>query len=493
MKQTILILLAALLIGPWILAGEKDIPPRPEGLTFPDLTFDVPDAQGMRVELENGIPVYILEDRLLPLITIQIQFRGGDYLDPEGKEGLAGLTGTVWRTGGAGDLDATAFDEEIDFLAAQLSTGIGSTSGQVRLNLLSKDLDRGLELLMDVVQRPRFEESRITRAKEDLLAAMKQRNDSTTDIESREWNRLIYGDDYWLNRLSTQSSVAAITRQDLVDFQKRLAFPANLVVAVAGDFQRQAMLDKLNETLGQWQETGEAVPPIPQPDHQPQPGVYLVNKPEVNQGRVSIGHLGWMRPLEDEFDMGVGNDILGGGGFTSRIVSRVRSDEGLAYSAGSRAGINNTYPGTFRAFFQSKSATCARAAQLILDLVEELQNEGVTEKELETSKNSFIQTFPNNFQSKLQVASIYAQDELVGLPHEYWQTYRDRVRAVTAESLRDSVRKHIRKEEFVILVVGNIEEILKGHPDFPEIRFETMGNLTRLPLRDPMTLEPLSE
>ncbi|GAB4242849.1 MAG: pitrilysin family protein [Acidobacteriota bacterium] len=486
-------LLILLFFGTSWNAVARDIPPRPEQLQFPPLVFEPPSPEPMRVELENGIPVYIAEDHLLPLVTLQVMFRGGQYLEPAGKEGLADLTGEVWRTGGAGSLSPQELDEELDFLAASLSTSIGSTSGAVSLDLLAKDLDRGLELLMQVLTQPRFEASRLAKAKEDLLAAMKERNDSTAAIERREWNRLLYGDDYWLNRLSTKASVESITREDLVAFHARLLNPRDVVVAVAGDFDREAVVAKLNATLGKLAGAESPVPPVPQPQHEPEPGVYLVNKPDVNQGRVSIGHLGLKRPVPDEFAVMLANDVLGGGGFTSWIMSRVRSDEGLAYSAGSRFDIGDEYPGTFRAFFQSKSSTCARAAQIVVELMQKLREQGVENDELETSKNSFIQTFPNRFQTAFQTVSLYASDELVGRPHEYWLTYREKVSAVEPAEVKEAARKYVHPEKLVFLVVGNVDEILKGHPDHPDVKFENFGALHRLPLRDPLTLEPIGE
>jgi predicted Zn-dependent peptidase len=474
-------------------AAAEDIPSRPEKLNFPPLEYQPPEAGGFRVVLDNGIPAYLAEDRILPLISVGLNFRGGQYMEPAGKAGLASLTGTVWRTGGAGELTGPQLDEELDFLAANLSTGIGATTGSVSLNLLSKDIDRGLEILMDVLVRPRFGDERLDQARDDLLAAMKRRNDRTPSIEAREWQRLIYGDDFWMNRLPTKASVDSISRQDLVDFHELFLNPGDIVLSVSGDFDRQDMIKKLNATIGKLAPSNEQVPEVPQPTHAPEPGVYLIDKKDVNQGRVSMGHIGYKRPFEDEFDMDLANDILGGGGFTAWILSRVRSDEGLAYSAGSSWELNNTIPGTFRAFFQSKSSTCSRAADLILQLIDKLQTEGISQDELETSKNSFIQTFPNRFQSKFQTVNIFAQDELFGRPSEYWQEYRDRVSQVTTESARLAAQKYIDPGKFVILVVGNAEEILQGHPDFPEITFEKMGKITRLPLRDPMTLEPLSE
>ena len=474
-------------------AVAAEIPARPEQLTFSPLTFNVPDAASMRVRLANGVTAYVAEDKLLPLVNVIVFFRGGHYLEPAGKEGLAELTGTVWRTGGAGKLDGKALDEELDFLAAQLSTAVSEVSGRVSLNLLAKDLDRGLALLIDVLREPRFDEARLAKAKEDVLSELKRRNDDAETIEDREWDRLVYGDDYWLNRLPTKASVDGITRDDLVSFHRLLAKPANFVVAVAGDFDRKAMIAKLNATIGAWKPTGAPVAEVPQPKAPSKPGVYLVNKPDVNQGRVSIGHLGAKRPLSDEFPLEIANDILGGGGFTAWMMSKVRSDEGLAYSAYSDYGIGDAYPGAFRASFQSKSSTCARAAQLTVDLIRKITTTEVTQKELESSKNSFIERLPRTFESRLKTVTRYAQDDLVGLPHEHWITYRTRMAEVTASSAQAAAKAHVAPDRLIILVVGNIDEILKGHPDHPDAKFESVGPLVRLPLRDPLTLQPASD
>jgi predicted Zn-dependent peptidase len=469
----------------------QQIPARPEQLTYPGLTYTVPDAKALKATLSNGVTVYLAEDRLLPLINVQVFFRGGRYMEPAGKEGVAGLTATVWRTGGAGALDPRQLDEELDFLAAQVATSVGDVTGSVTLNLLAKDIDRGLALLMDFLRTPRFDEARLAKAKEDMLSEMKRRNDDAEEIEAREWNRLVYGEDYWMNRLATKASVDAITRADVAAFQKRLATPANIVVAVSGDFTRAAMLAKLDATLGTWKERGEASPAVPQPTGSAKPGVYVVDKTDVNQGRVSIGHLGSKRPMNDEAALMVANDIYGGGGFTAWMMLRIRSDEGLAYGAYSRYEIGDLYPGEFRAYFQSKPSTCARAAQLTLDLMKKIRGEVVSAKELDTSRNSFIETFPRTFETKARTVSRFALDDLTGRPHEYWTTYRDRMKAVTADSVRAAAAAHYDPARLIVLVVGPAEEILKGHPDHPDARIEAFGAVTRLPLRDPLTLAPL--
>jgi zinc protease len=488
-----LVLALACIAACFPLLAENDIPAHPRELKFPDLTFEPPDPASLRRVLANGIPVYMMEEREFPLVTVRVLFRGGQYIEPPGKEGLAQLTARLWRTGGAGDLGPQELDEELDFLAAQMNTAISGVNGSVTLNLLSKDLDRGLELLMDVLQRPRFDEARLAKAKDDLLASMKERNDDTAAIEGREWNRLLYGPDYWLNRLPVKASVEGITRADVQAFHARLLHPKDVILAVAGDFEASEMLAKLDRTLGTLAARGEIMPEVPQPTHQPEPGVYLVDKPDVNQGRVSIGHLGKRRPFAEEFNLTVAVDILGGGGFTAWMMQRVRADEGLAYSAYASYDLNTSYPGAFRAFFQSKSATCARAAQLTLELIDRLRTQPVKEDELETSKQSFIQTFPNRFQAALQTVSLYAGNELTGWDSDYWRNYRRNIEAVTLPAVTAAAAQFLQPEKFVILAVGNVDEILKGHPDHPEASLEKLGTLHRLPLRDPMTLEPVAQ
>ena len=223
----------------------------------------------------------------------------------------------------------------------------------------------------------------------------------------------------------------------------------------------------------------------------PVAGVYAVHKPDVNQGRVSIGHTGGMRDNPDSYAIEIMNDILGGGGFTSRITSRVRSDEGLAYSAGSSYGFGVYYPGVFRASFQSKNPTTSQAIDIIMEEINRLRTAKVTAEELETSKNSVIEVFPRIFATAAQVAGTFAQDEFTKRPADYWTTYRDRIRAVTVDDVQRVAQKYLQPDKLVVLVVGNIDEITKGNPDKPQyslLKIAKDGQVRRIPLPDPLTM-----
>ncbi len=478
-----------------VAAIAADIPDRPEKLTHPPLTFEPPDPATHRHVLDQGVIAYLVPDRALPLVDIDIMLRAGDYLDPQGKEGLAGLMGYLLTRGGIKSKTAAELDERTAFLAAQLGSGIEGFQGNVHLNLLTKDLDEGFVILREVLAEPRFQEDKLALQKEQIIAALKQRNDDAADIEQRERRFLAFGEQFWSNRLETKDSINAITRDDLLAFHRQRVHSQNFIFAVAGDFDVTDMTRRLNTLIADWPFTGERTPPPPANPQMAKPGIYTVDK-DVNQGRVSLMLPGIRRDDPDYLSCLVMNDVLGGGGFTSRLLNRIRSDEGLAYSAGSvfQAGIYA--PGPFIAVFQSKSRTVSYAASIIATELERMKSEPVSATELNTAKRSFIDSFPENFANKAVVAGLFGNDEFTGRyakEPDYWKKFRARVEAIDAAEVQRVAKKYLTKENAVILVVGQQAEIQKGHPDHPaKLTDLSNGPLVELPLRDPLTLKPMN-
>jgi predicted Zn-dependent peptidase len=466
------------------------VPAHPRELRYAPLAFAPPERARYRHVLANKVVAYMVEDHDLPLVSVTVHIRGGGYMDPDGKIGLASMTGSLMRSGGAGALTAEQLDEEVDFLAANLSSGLGATGGSASVNVLARNADRALEILFDLLRAPRFQQDRIDLLKTQRLQAIERRNDSTEDIEDREWTRLVRGDRHFSSQDVTKASIEAVTRDDLVAFHRQVVHPANFIVAVSGDFDAAEMKVRLEMAMAGWP-PGSPAPPVPKPSHVPVAGLYLVNKTDVNQGRVSLGHLGIERGNPDEIAIGVMNQILGGG-FTSRITTRVRSDEGLAYSAGSGFAAGVYYPGTFSAGFQSRSESVARATAIVLDEIARIRREPVTTQELQTVQNYLIEVFPRTFASASAIANLFASDEQTGRPADHWRTYRDRVKAVTVADVGRVAQAYLHPDRIAVLVVGNVDAMLAGDPDHPTYSLEKLapaGRITRIPLPDPLTLE----
>ena len=475
-------------------ADNAEIPNRQEKLKYPPLTYEPPNAADLRVQLKSGPVAYIAPNRELPLVNIVVLVHTGSYLEPAGKEGLGSLTGYLLARGGTKSKTAEELEERLAFLAAQLDSSVGDTQGSVSLNLLSKDLDEGLQILREVLTTPRFQDDKIALHKQQMLQEMKQRNDDSEAIEGREAGFLAYGEDFWDNHYDTAASVESVTREDIEAFHKKWFHPGNFVLAVSGDFDRDEMKAKLEKLFSDWPFQGDKPGPIPTDTKFAAPGVYIVDK-DVNQGRVSIMLPGIKRDNPDYLDVLVMNDILGGGGFTSRIMNSVRTEEGLAYAAGSSFPGGVYYPLTFTAAYQSKSRTVTYAASIVLREMKKMTEGPPTDQELNTSKRGWIDRFPHNFATKAQVANLYAQEEFTGRykqDPDFWKKFRDRIKAITKADVERMAKKYLTPDKSVILIVGNKSEISLKMPDHPvSLQELSSGPVTDVPLRDPLTMKPM--
>ena len=488
-------LVAALLVTPGTVPA-ADIPAHPDKLAYKPFSYVPPAAKDYRTVLKSGVVAYLAENHELPLVNISITLRGGTYLDPAGKEGLAELAGYLLGRSGTKARTAEQLEERLAFLAAQLNAVYAADRGTVTLNLLSKDLDEGLKILRDVVTEPRFQDDRVKLRKEQILADMKQRNDSSAAIEGRERTFLTVGPDYYLSKLETKASIDSITQADLATFHHKWVDPKNMIVAAAGDFRKADLAAKLDVLFANWPFKGEAAPPVPKPSYTMTPGTFLVDK-DVNQGRVTIMLPALLRSDPDFISAQVMNDILGGGGFTSRITNRVRSDEGLAYSAGSALQGGIWYPGRFGAAFQSKVRTAAYASQIVIEEMTKLRDGDVSDEELLTAKRSFIDTLPRRFATKAQVVNILADEEFTGrykADPGYYASYQANVDKVTKADVKRVAQRLLKPEAVTLLVVGKKDDLLNPDPKHP-VKFAdlTGGKFTELPLRDPFTMKPIAK
>jgi zinc protease len=468
------------------------LPKRPEEISYGALKFDAPDAAKFRHTLKDGTPVYLAPSKEFPLISLSMTFKGGSNLDPADMVGLAGMTGRMIREGGTATMKPGDLDEAFDFMATQASAGCGDVTSSASLNCLKSNFDESLKLFVDMLRNPGFDAARLETNRGQALEGMKQRNDDARGIQGREWTALLYGREHFEARQPTEKSMKAITPEAMKAFHKRIFNPGNVIIAVSGDFEPKEMLAKLDAAFDGWERGEKQADPVA-PTQTLKPGLYHVQK-EIPQGKVQIGLRAITRDDPDYIPYMMLNDILGGGGFTSRIMTQVRSNEGLAYSAGSRMGAKVYYPGEWRASFESKNPTVALATKIVLDEMQKIRDTPVTDEELETTKKQLIETFPRTFESKPAMLGVFVGDEWTNRPKDYWMTFRDKVNAVTKEDLQRVAKKYLQPDQVAILVVGDWKTIAPGDLNGRAKMADFFGgNVTHLPLRDPMTMEPIAE
>jgi predicted Zn-dependent peptidase len=474
-------------------AHAADLPRHPSEIRFEELVFEPPAADQFRRVLSNGVPVFMAASPEFPLVTISFSFQGGTSMEPADKAGLAGMTGAMIRQGGTRSMDPKTFDEEVDFLAANISASIGGTTSGASLNALTANLDEAFDLFLEMLREPRFDEARLGVLRAQQFENIKTRDDNGLQIALRELGFLMWGEDHFEARQPTRASLESITREDMLALHRRIFHPGNLMIAVTGDFEPDSMLAMLERRLADWPR-GEPAPAAPAPTAQPAPGVYYYEK-DQNQVQVLVAHRGIRRDNPDAVAVQVMNDILGGSGFTSRITNRVRTQEGLAYTAGSTFSNRVEYPGIFLSYFFTKTPTTALATRLVFDEIGRIQRQTVSTEELETIQNNLIETFPRNFESKGAMMNLFINDERTGRDPNYWRTYRDRVRSMSPDEIQRAANEHLRPEEAVILVVGPWEQIRQGNASTEAdpnrvVTMDEFGTARAIPTRDPETLRP---
>ena len=365
---------------------------------------------------------------------------------------------------------------------------VGERTSTLSLFVPVKDFDEGLGLFFDVLMSPEFREDPVKLARSRLVEGLRQANDQPSSVLSREYERLLYGDGP-LTWEPTRKSYEGITAADLKAVHAGFFFPKNIILAAAGDFSKADLVKKVNRLIGPWKNGKASFPAFSKAFPEVEPGVYFIQK-KINQGYISLGHLGIEDTNPDYYAVQVMNFILGGGSFTSRITTKVRSDEGLAYNTGSRFTYRWGFPGTLSGYVQTKSATVGYAISLILKEFDRIRTEPVSDCELATAVDFYLESFSDNFSSPMTAMSNFVMLDVQGKPMDYYKTYRDRIRLVTKDRVLEVAKKYVHPEKAAIMIVGDWEPCNKGGDQFPG-PLDKLGKVHRVSLKDPMTGEEL--
>ncbi|HHT9136912.1 MAG TPA: M16 family metallopeptidase [Candidatus Wunengus sp. YC60] len=437
------------------------------GFKFKPLNFVPPKVD--RVVLENGMILYLLEDHDLPIFNITARIRTGAIYEPSEKAGLASLTGYVMRSGGTAAMPDDKMNEELEFMAASVETSIDRESGSASLSTLKKDIDKGLKIFADVLMNPAFPEDKIRMRKDEVVESIRRENDNPSQIAQREFRRIIYDSKHPYSRKveGTLESIEKITRDDMVTFHKKYFHPNNIILGISGDFNKDEIIRKLNAVFAGWKKEDIQFPEVPKVDRRFEKDVFYVYK-DINQANVMMGHLGIHRKSPDYFPVMIMNFVLGGGSFTARIPGRIRSDEGLAYSAFSAFQTARDI-GIFFVSCQTKLESTNRAIAIALEELEKIRKTPIDKEELAQAKETFMNQFVFRFTTSASIVGQKVDIEYEDLPLNYLETYIANVQAVTQEDVQKVARKYLHPDEIKILVVGDKEKFDKPLDSFGKV------------------------
>ena len=415
--------------------------------------------QPKRIELSNGMVIFLQEDHELPLIDASARIRGGSVNEPADKTGLLDIYGEVWRTGGTKSQTGDQLDDFLEVRAAKVETGGGPDSTTISFSCLKGDLDDVFKAFVDVLQNPEFRADKIDIARKAMQDAISRRNDEIGEIAHREAVRLAYGPENPYARIPEYSTVGAITRQDLIDWHGKYIHPNNIILGISGDFDSAAMESRLRAAFESWPK-GPAFPKNNIQYNPAKPGYYLIPKEDVNQSNIRMVAMGTTRDNPDYYAISVFNEAFGGG-FSSRLFNDIRTKRGLAYGVGGGIGTNFGHPGILQISMGTKSQSTVEAVQAVDEDVTNLTKEPITEDEIQRAKDAILNAFIFRLDSPDKILVERMTYEYYGYPPDWLDKYQAEIKKVTAAQVNAVAAKYLHKDQLAVLVVGNTKEFDK--------------------------------
>jgi zinc protease len=431
--------------------------------------------QPKRIELSNGLVIFLQEDHELPFINGSILIRGGSRDEPADKVGLVTMYGQTWRTSGTATIDGDKLDDQLELKAARIETSGGSANTSLRWSSLKGDFDTVFASATDLLLHPAFKADKLSLAKRQMDTGISRRNDDASGIAIREAIKLVYGPSSPYARQAEYSTVAAVTLDDLRAWHDRTVQPNGMIVSVSGDFDSAAMEQKLRaafEPLPRGQVL--ATEKITFTD--PKPGINFANKDDVNQSNVLIVGLGTERSNPDYYALSVMNEIFSGG-FSSRVVQNVRTKLGLAYSVDGAFGASYDHPGIFYVIAGTKSASTVAATKAMLDEVNRLKTVPPTAAELSKAKDDLLNSFIFRYDSPEKILGEQVTLAFYGYPSDFLEKYKEGIEKVTAADVSRVANKYVDQSKLGIVIVGNQSEITP--------KLDSLGKVTDIDITIP--------
>jgi zinc protease len=412
-----------------------------------------------RFVLPNGLVIFLQEDHELPLIDGIARIRGGSRSEPADKTGMIDMYGDVWRNGGTKTQTGDQLDDYLEVRAAKVETGGTVDSTTISFSCLKADFDDVFKVFDDLLRGPEFRGDKLELVQRQYFDAISRRNDEVDEIVGRESAKLAYGAQSPYARVAEYKTVAAVNRQDLLDWHHAHVSPNNIILGIVGDFDSAAMEAKLRQTYGAWPK-GSALKEVNTEPMSAKSGYYLVQKDDVNQSSISMVGVGIKRDNPDYYAVRVFNEAFGGG-FSSRLFRTIRTEKGLAYAVGGGIGTAFDHLGMVRLGMGTKSATTLESIQALDEQIDDLSKHPITEAEIKLAKDAILNSFIFNLDSPEKILRERMTYEFYGYPQDYLEKFRLGVDKVTAADVAQAASRYLHKEKLAVLVVGNAGEFDK--------------------------------
>jgi zinc protease len=412
-----------------------------------------------RVVLPNGMILFLTENHELPLISGSAMIRGGSDSEPADKAGLVEMYGATWRTGGTEKLTGDQLDDYLEARAAKVEASADDADTSMSFNCLKADFPDVLGIVVDLLRTPAFREDKLALAKKEMNSEISRRNDETGDIASMQTDILGYGKQSAYARVPEYATVAAVTREDLLQWHKQHTTPNNIIFGIVGDFDSKEMEATLRKAFGEWPK-GEKVAEPKVTIAPAKPGIYVVDKSDVNQSEIRMISLGIEKKDPDYFALQVMNEILGGG-FASRLFVNLRTKAGLAYSVGGGVGSGWDHPALTVLEIGTKTETTADAVKGLWEQLELMKKDAPTDVEMKRAKDAILNSFIFNFDTPAKVLREKETYEFYGYPQDFLEQYRAGVEKITSADVLRVANKYLHKDQLKVLVVGNAGEFDK--------------------------------
>jgi len=430
--------------------------PSYKDLKFPALRpIKVPEPATLT--LPNGMRIFLLEDHELPTVSGFAIIRTGNLFDPAGKHGLAEVTGAVLRAGGSKTQTGDQVDEQLENIAASIESSIGESYGTVNFSCLKENTPQVLGVFHDLLTAPEFRQDKLDLEKKQIRSGIARRNDDANEILEREFPAVVYGRQTPYGWSIEYSDIDNIQRPDLIQFYQRYFFPANILLAIYGDFDTAQMKQQLTQVFSSWQAKQPPVPKFPDVTAKPLAGVFLANKPDVTQTFFTIGHLGGILSDKDYPALEVASEILGGG-FSSRLFQRIRTKLGYAYSISAGWDADYDHPGLFKISGSTQSVHTVDTIRASIEELNRLRNAPVTDQELQVAKDSILNGFVFNFDKPSKTLNRLIVYEYFGYPKDFVFNYQKGIAAVTKADVLRVAKEYLRPQDLTVVAVGNPEQ-----------------------------------